>query len=71
VREAFRQTAELFPEGIDLVVIVRKPLEDARLDDVVREWRAVKGPVRRRADALLGVARDGAGPKNVPAPKGS
>jgi ribonuclease P protein component len=52
VREAFRSTRDLFQAGIDLVVIVRRPLYTMKLVDVVDEWRAASGGVRKRsADA--------------------
>ncbi len=53
VRAAFRATAELFPSGLDLVVIVRKALGDRRLAEVVEEWRAAKSAIARRATAAL------------------
>jgi ribonuclease P protein component len=59
VRAAFRATLELFPPGIDLVVIVRKPLEKLRLDDVVREWRTAAGVLGRRTAGLLARAAQG------------
>jgi ribonuclease P protein component len=60
VRAAFRATLELFPAGIDLVVIVRKPLEKLRLDAVVREWRSAAGVLGRRTAGLLARASEGA-----------
>ena len=50
VREAFRATRDLWPPGVDLVVIVRRPLQGMKLDDLVTEWRQVSGLVRRRAE---------------------
>lgn len=60
VREAFRTVRDLFAPGIDLVVIVRKPLEkELKRDDVAQEWRAVAHVVRRRtADARADLAPD-------------
>jgi ribonuclease P protein component len=53
VREAFRSLAELFPPGIDLVVIVRKPPGAMKVEDVADEWlRAKKELSRRIQDAL-------------------
>jgi ribonuclease P protein component len=60
VRAAFRETNEMFPAGIDLVVIVRKPLENLRLADVVREWRAAASQLGRRTASLLARAAEGA-----------
>lgn len=48
VREAFRSTRELWEPGIDVVVIVKQPLVDLRLADVVREWLNVSRQVARR-----------------------
>jgi ribonuclease P protein component len=48
VREAFRATRELWATGIDLVVIVRRPLDHLKLDHVASEWRSVDGLVRKR-----------------------
>jgi ribonuclease P protein component len=45
VREAFRATRKLFTPGMDVVVIVRRPLEDMKLEDVCLEWTS-------RADLL-------------------
>lgn len=45
VREAFRATRNLFTPGMDVVVIVRRPLEGMKLEDVRREWTS-------RADLL-------------------
>ena len=53
VREAFRALGELFPPGIDLVVIVRKPPGAMKAHDVANEWlRAKKELSRRIQDAL-------------------
>ena len=40
VREAFRQTSDLWVPGIDIVVIVRRTLNRMKLDEVVGEWRS-------------------------------
>ncbi|HVU01361.1 MAG TPA: ribonuclease P protein component [Polyangiaceae bacterium] len=50
VREAFRATRDLFQPGIDLVVIVRRPLEQMKLADVASEWQSVAAIVSRRID---------------------
>lgn len=53
VREAFRETRDLWQPGIDLVVIVRRPLEKMKLCDVSQELRDVAPQVERRSrDAL-------------------
>jgi ribonuclease P protein component len=69
VREAFRTVGELFPPGIDLVVIVRKPPETMKTADVVAEWRGASKELARRIEGAL---RSCAGPGTPhPAPKGS
>jgi ribonuclease P protein component len=64
VREAFRATPELWRRGVDLVVIVKKPLGETRLAEVVEEWRGVTGLLRKRMSGLLAEQR--AAPKNSP-----
>jgi ribonuclease P protein component len=53
VREAFRATSELFPPELDLVVVVRRPLGDLKLQAVVEEWQAAASTIRRRVAAVL------------------
>ena len=53
VREAFRNLGELFPPGIDLVVIVRKPPEGMKTAEVVAEWRGASKELARRIDGAL------------------
>lgn len=48
IREAFRATRALWPPDVDLVVIVKRPTGDARLDDVVAEWLAQESNIARR-----------------------
>jgi ribonuclease P protein component len=48
VREAFRATRPLWMPGIDVVVIVRRPLEGMKLDDVWSEWMSRGELVRKR-----------------------
>lgn len=57
VREAFRATRDLFPPGVDVVVIVRKPLGELRLPAVVEEWRGASRWLGRRMEKLARVAR--------------
>jgi ribonuclease P protein component len=38
IREAFRANRHLFMPGIDVVVIVRRPLEGMKLENVRTEW---------------------------------
>jgi ribonuclease P protein component len=56
VREAYRSTRELWPAGIDVVVIVRKPLGDLRLPSVVAEWRGAAPGLGRRFEKLSRLA---------------
>jgi ribonuclease P protein component len=54
VREAYRRFPELFPEGVDLVVILRAGAGSLDLADVVSQLRGVATVLRRRArEALL------------------
>lgn len=63
VREAFRQTSDLWVPGIDIVVIVRRTLNRMKLDEVVGEWRSVTSVLRRRAAEARadGAKRGGSG----------
>jgi len=49
VREAFRSSRNLFASGIDVVVIVRRPLEKQKLGDVVTEWLGAASVVEKRS----------------------
>ncbi|MEO6599905.1 MAG: ribonuclease P protein component [Polyangiaceae bacterium] len=61
-REAFRATRELWPKGIDLVVIVKRATEDSKLDSVVNEWLAARAQIDKRLRTLLGAAAPNAAP---------
>jgi ribonuclease P protein component len=53
LREAFRRFPELFPVGVDVVVILRAGAGSLGLEDVLAELRSVAPVLRRRArDAL-------------------
>ncbi|WP_437290361.1 ribonuclease P protein component [Sorangium sp. So ce406] len=53
LREAFRRFPELFPDRVDIVVILRTGAGSLGLEDVLAELRSVVPVVRRRArDAL-------------------
>jgi ribonuclease P protein component len=52
VREAFRATRDLWPGGIDVVVVVRSFRLESKLEDVVREWRSVSSKLARHVLAL-------------------
>jgi ribonuclease P protein component len=56
VREAFRATRELWPPGIDLVVIVKRAPGDSKLASVVSEWAAARDKIERRIRTLLPAA---------------
>ena len=49
VREAFRLHGELFPDGVDVVVIARAGAPDLGLADVVAEWTSVRGLIAKRS----------------------
>ena len=53
IREAFRATRELWPAGIDLVVIVKRAPGESKLESVVSEWHAARPQIERRIRALL------------------
>ena len=48
VREAFRATRQQLDTGVDLVVIVRRPLAELKLADVIGEWHGQASAVRRQ-----------------------
>jgi ribonuclease P protein component len=50
VREAFRATRELWVPGMDVVVIVRRPLEGMKLDEVRSEWKSREELLHRRTE---------------------
>ena len=53
VREAFRALPGFVPDGIDLVVVVRAPLEGMKAQDALQEWRSVSTLVERRSSVLV------------------
>lgn len=53
VREVFRTSPELFPGGVDLVVIVRPGTHSLRLDEARREVAGVGQVLARRAREVL------------------
>ncbi len=63
IREAFRATRELWPVGIDLVVIVKRAPGESKLESVVSEWQAARPQIERRIRTLL------AAPAQKPAPQ--
>ncbi|WP_437899712.1 ribonuclease P protein component [Sorangium sp. So ce124] len=56
LREAFRRFPELFPERVDIVVILRTGAGSLGLDDVLAELRGVVPVLRRRAREALTAA---------------
>lgn len=48
VREAFRAERGFFARGIDVVVIVRRPLSDLKLGDIVAEWTSAAAELGTR-----------------------
>lgn len=47
VREAFRETRDIWPDSVDLVVIVRHSTGKRRLGEVVSEWRGAERKFKR------------------------
>ncbi|WP_081426116.1 ribonuclease P protein component [Sorangium cellulosum] len=56
LREAFRKFPELFPDHVDIVVILRTGAGSLGLEDVLAELRSVVPVVRRRARDALAAA---------------
>jgi ribonuclease P protein component len=53
MREAFRRLPELFPNGIDLVVIPKGAMAgQLGVDRICAEWRHAAGLLARRAESL-------------------
>lgn len=52
VREAFRAVRSTWPEGFDVVVIVRQALGNRKLGDVVAEWQSARARIVRRFEQL-------------------
>jgi ribonuclease P protein component len=48
IREAFRATRELWPDDVDLVVLVRRAPQGMKLAEVVAEWQGAARTIRRR-----------------------
>ncbi|WP_437970323.1 ribonuclease P protein component [Sorangium sp. So ce260] len=68
LREAFRRFPELFPERVDIVVILRTGAGSLGLDDVLAELRSVVQVLRRRAREALAAAPSLAGGRGSAAP---
>jgi ribonuclease P protein component len=48
IREAFRETRDLWDDDVDLVVILKRPLGPAKLAEVIAEWRSASRNVAAR-----------------------
>lgn len=48
IREAFRAVIDELPSGLDIVVIVRRPLGERKLVDVLSEWRRALPLIHRK-----------------------
>ncbi|MEO7034275.1 MAG: ribonuclease P protein component, partial [Polyangiaceae bacterium] len=66
IREAFRATRELWPVGIDLVVIVKRAPGESKLESVVSEWHAARPQIERKVRALLAPPSSGESPPRPP-----
>lgn len=51
IREAFRAVFAELPAGLDLVVIVRRPLGERKMQAILDEWRRALPRIRRSAGA--------------------
>ncbi len=51
VRECFRLSPGLVPDGVDCVVIARDGAHELTLADVQREWVSARSSIEKRADA--------------------
>jgi ribonuclease P protein component len=50
IREAFRETRELWHSGMDVVVIVRQALSGMNCPQVIQEWRSVSRLIQARTE---------------------
>ena len=50
IREAFRETRDLWQSGMDVVVIVRQALASMNCPQVIQEWRSVSRLIQTRTD---------------------
>ena len=56
IREAFRATRELWPAGIDVVVIVKRSTGESKLESVIAEWLAARPQIEKRLRTLRATA---------------
>jgi ribonuclease P protein component len=54
IREGFRAVFSDLPEALDVVVIVRRPLGDRKMEAVLEEWRRALPRILRVAAASSG-----------------
>ena len=59
IREAFRATRELWPAGVDLVVIVKHATGESKLDSVIAEFVGARPQIEKRLRTLLGAGTHG------------
>lgn len=51
IREAFRVVVAELPAALDIVVIVRRPLGDRKMQAVLEEWERALPRIRRAASS--------------------
>jgi len=51
IREGFRAVFSELPEALDIVVIVRRPLGERKMEALLEEWRRALPRLRRGAEA--------------------
>lgn len=51
IREGFRAVFSELPDGLDIVVIVRRPLGERKMAALLEEWRRALPRIRRCAGA--------------------
>ena len=71
IREAFRATRELWPAGVDLVVIVKRATGESKLDSVIAEFVGARPQIEKRLRTLLGAGTHGSHGTADPAPTGA
>lgn len=49
IREGFRAVFQELPEALDIVVIVRRPLGERKLEAILGEWQRAVGRLRKAA----------------------
>jgi ribonuclease P protein component len=59
IRAAFGVTREVWLPGVDLVVIVKKPLGELKLDEVVREWEGALPVIKKRVKEAAAACAEG------------